>query len=548
MPDIIAKIRSAINSSITYRIVIFLSLLLILIMAVNYILASRVKESFLTYQEESLIVYAKTLSRLLSESVPIREAIVNDDRELINGALSTMREDIDVTYIVYYLYNDYEQKMTLLYEDYPSSYTKEDFDFPAKVLDTSGEVTIKELSPKSDESVRILDVTSVMNSKTGEVIGWSRVGVSTAQSLSMANYVTFMAMFSIAAVFVFGFFLAYYIYRSATKPVIEIADSVKKVAAGNLDIEIDESFGGEIGELVESFNQMTQNLRSEKEQNQLIMNRLSETIELINETSGDIYSISAQQSSGATEQASSVYQASSTSKEIAASSNRIAETTEQMASEAKMASKACEQAREEIQEAMAQVTDASNKVDEVANRVVELGEKSQRISGIIDIINEISQHTNLLALNAAIEASGASEAGKRFSVVAKEIRRLAEKTIESTKVVRNLIEEIQTATNSTVMVTEQSMKSAKEVANIISRMDESVQRINSMVDKTLKASTEITLSTRQQTTACEQMVSTIMEVSEVASEVEKGAKETEESVSKLREMSGSLLSLNKERL
>jgi methyl-accepting chemotaxis protein len=143
-------------------------------------------------------------------------------------------------------------------------------------------------------------------------------------------------------------------------------------------------------------------------------------------------------------------------------------------------------------------------------------------------------------LNAAIEAAGAGETGRRFAVVAQEIRRLAGRTLEGTQVVRDIVEEIQTSTNATVMVTEQSLKSARESKDTITNMEREFQNILDLVEQTLNASTEITLSTRQQTTACEQMVATIMEVSDVASEVEKGAKESEHALSRLRELAETL--------
>jgi methyl-accepting chemotaxis protein len=256
-----------------------------------------------------------------------------------------------------------------------------------------------------------------------------------------------------------------------------------------------------------------------------------------------MFSISAQQSSGATEQAASVYEASSTSKEIAASANRIADTAEEVAAFARETSAASDKGKVELQQAISQVMDVTAKSEEVARRMVELGQQSQKISGIIDIIKEISEQTNLLALNAAIEAAGAGESGRRFGVVAQEIRRLATRTLESTDVVREIVEEIQSSTNSTVMVTEQSMKSARESQDIIENMNRAFHNIIELVTKTLTASTEITLSTRQQTTACEQMVSTIMEVSDVASEVEKGAKESEQALERLRELSEQLQNL-----
>src|SRR5512144_839402 len=102
--------------------------------------------------------------------------------------------------------------------------------------------------------------------------------------------------------------------------------------------------------------------------------------------------------------------------------------------------------------------------------MLKLGEHSQKIGGIVDIIDEISDQTNLLALNAAIEAAGAGEAGRRFAVVAQEVKRLAERTVLATRQIRGLIEEIQAATNTTIMVTEDGTKAVDRAASLVDKV------------------------------------------------------------------------------
>ena len=95
------------------------------------------------------------------------------------------------------------------------------------------------------------------------------------------------------------------------------------------------------------------------------------------------------------------------------------------------------------------------------NHMLELGRKSQQIGGILEIINELAEQTNILAINATIEAAGAGEAGRRFAVVAEEIRKLADRVAGSTKDIRTLIDEVRSAANTTVMATEGGSKSVE---------------------------------------------------------------------------------------
>ena len=97
-------------------------------------------------------------------------------------------------------------------------------------------------------------------------------------------------------------------------------------------------------------------------------------------------------------------------------------------------------------------------VDQIVSHMLELGKKSQEIGAVLDIVSELAEQTNILAINATIEAAGAGEAGKRFAVVAEEIRKLADRVGGSTKEVRTLIDDVRSAVNTTVMATETGSK------------------------------------------------------------------------------------------
>jgi methyl-accepting chemotaxis protein len=175
--------------------------------------------------------------------------------------------------------------------------------------------------------------------------------------------------------------------------------------------------------------------------------------------------------------------------------------------------------------------------------MLQLGENSQKIGGIVDIIDEISDQTNLLSLNAAIEAAGAGEAGKRFSIVAGEVKRLAERTVDATGQIKGLIEQIQKASNATIMLTEEGTKGVDAASTRVARVSEALGGIIAMVQETTGAAREIKLSTQQQTTASEQMAETIAEVRDVAAQVAASAEETAQAIAELTGLAENLREL-----
>jgi methyl-accepting chemotaxis protein len=383
--------------------------------------------------------------------------------------------------------------------------------------------------------------------KPAKRMGAIRLGISTQSYFDQSRRNRLKALGIILFIFVTGFFIILLFNRVLVGPVALMARAAKRVSQGELDVTVEVPFSDELGSLGQAFNEMTRSIKQQIDRSKLLVENIANTITLLSQTTDNLYSISSQQASGATEQAASVYEASSTSKEIAASATRIAESSEEVTKIADTTRRVSEDGKSYLQNAIAQMQEVKGKVNQVAQRMVELGEQSQKIGGVIDIINEISEQTNLLALNAAIEAAGAGEAGRRFSVVAAEIRRLAGRTLEATQVVRELIEQVQHATNSTVLVTEESLKASDKSAEAVDQMRDYFGHILSQVENTHRAATEINLSTRQQTTACEQMVATVMEVSEVANEVERGARETEQVLSDLKTLANRLQELTGER-
>ena len=173
--------------------------------------------------------------------------------------------------------------------------------------------------------------------------------------------------------------------------------------------------------------------------------------------------------------------------------------------------------------------------------MLELGRKSQQAGGILEIINELAEQTNILAINATIEAAGAGEAGKRFAVVADEIRKLADRVGGSTKEIRGLIDDVRGAVNTTVMTTETGAKAAEGGARQFAEVASAFRQIAGLVATTTEASKEIELSTKQQTTAVEQVNIAITNVAQASKETEASTGQTLQTAFQLTSLSRELL-------
>jgi methyl-accepting chemotaxis protein len=172
--------------------------------------------------------------------------------------------------------------------------------------------------------------------------------------------------------------------------------------------------------------------------------------------------------------------------------------------------------------------------------MLELGKKSQQIGGVLEIVSELAEQTNILAINATIEAAGAGEAGRRFAVVADEIRKLSDRVSGSTKEIRALIDDVRGAVNTTVMATEVGSKSVDAGSKQFADVAAGFKQIAGLVSTTTEASREIELSTKQQTSAVEQVNVAIANVAQATKETEASSGQTLQTASLLAVLSMAL--------
>lgn len=316
-----------------------------------------------------------------------------------------------------------------------------------------------------------------------------------------------------------------------TSGLTRMVEITREIAGGELRIQVPEEGFDEVRAVAQAFNTMAENLRT-------AITQVQETGGGAGEFSSKMLGVIQEQATNAAQQAASVSEVTATVEELSRTSHQIAENAESVK---EAAARTVEKAQKGIVlvqggvEAMAHIKD---RVGDIARKTLFLGEKSHEIGKVMDIIKEIASEIHLLALNAAIESAAAGEHGRRFSVVASEVRRLADKTKESTETIRANITEIQSATNASIQATEQGTREVDKWRETIEQSAKAFEEIIEMIEKTSEASMQISLATHQQTSANEQVVQAMHQIAEMVRMTAAHMKESSTSAGELKGMVG----------
>jgi methyl-accepting chemotaxis protein len=265
--------------------------------------------------------------------------------------------------------------------------------------------------------------------------------------------------------------------------------------------------------------------------------QIGSAVQHVLSSSSELQAAANQQATGAREQSTSMTEISTTITELLATSRQIAESAQRVAHITGDTVRAAGKGDETVQRANESVAQTRRQVDLIVGHMLELGKKSQQIGGVLEIINELSDQTNILSINASVEAAGAGEAGRRFAVVADEIRKLADRVGGSTKEIRGLIDEVRAAVNTTVMATEGGAKAAEAGSRQFAELASAFQGIVSSVTTATEAAREIELSTKQQATAVEQVNLAIANVAQATRETEASSGQTLQTAVQLTHLS-----------
>ncbi|MBI5560061.1 MAG: methyl-accepting chemotaxis protein [Deltaproteobacteria bacterium] len=266
-----------------------------------------------------------------------------------------------------------------------------------------------------------------------------------------------------------------------------------------------------------------------------ISRKVTETVNAIATSSNEMASTVAEHEKTVNQQSAMINETTATVEELGSSSRQSAEQATQASTVAEKATSSTEEGKGAVNEAIAAMSALKDKIDVVADHILKLGEKTDRIGNIANLVKDIAGQTNMLALNAAVEAARAGEHGKGFAIVASEVRKLADQSKKSADEANAIIAEIQKATNSAIMVTEQGTKSVEDVTGLAGKVGGLFDTLSAAAKAVYENAQQVLLNTKQQAAALAQVVSAINTINTASKETAAGITQTKIGIQRLNE-------------
>jgi len=310
------------------------------------------------------------------------------------------------------------------------------------------------------------------------------------------------------------------------------ADIAQRISSGDLTVDV-QVRPGDNASLLASMRKMQGDLRNMVAQVLVNATKLGEATKMLASSTQEVSRNSRDQSEAASSMASAV-------EELTVGFSQVSSNATEAHSIAQHAGELSKQGGTVVQNAVEEMNKIADAVNQSSQVIVELGENSSQISAIVNTIKEIADQTNLLALNAAIEAARAGEQGRGFAVVADEVRKLAERTAQSTHEISTMIETIQIGTQHAVASMQTGSSRVSEGVAMANRAGESMNLIRDGANQVVAEVNDITAALSEQSAAGTQLAQEVERVAQMAEETSATIDKISNATLHLEQLAGTL--------
>lgn len=395
-----------------------------------------------------------------------------------------------------------------------------------------------------------------IENKNGEVIGMWLVGppidvITNTVSSLLTKFIVVLLIGGLVAIV-----CCLLLTRAILRPILTINKQLKEISDGEGDLtkELSIESQDEIGDLASSFNKMLMSLRTlirqinfSAEQVAASSEELMAITEQTTQTTNGIARSIQEIASGAEIQGQGAEDSARTMQEMTSGVQRVAESASVVSEAAIETNKGADQGNESLQKLIRQMNTINVSTDDTASVIKQLGERSKEIGKIIEVITGIADQTNLLALNAAIEAARAGEHGRGFTIVASEVRTLAEQSKQSADQIAGLIQEIQRGTERAVEVMQKGTQEVAVGMTVVQDTGKGFQHILKSIENVANQIQEVSAVSEEMSACVEQVHTSIDEMARIAKDsaanTQSVAANSEEQLASMEEITSSASSL-----
>ena len=332
---------------------------------------------------------------------------------------------------------------------------------------------------------------------------------------------------------ILGLLAAWVITRSIVQPLQETVVIVEKIARGDFTYRSAVARRDELGVLQSSMLRMTSALRD-------LIGEMKDGVVQVASAAEELSAVTEQTSAGVNAQKQETEQIATAMQQMTATTHDVAKNAAQAVSTAQNASRLATEGGLVVEKTCSQIESLAGEMDATKKAMTALRANTQNIGGVLDVIKQVADQTNLLALNAAIEAARAGEAGRGFAVVADEVRGLAVRTRTSTDEIALLINELHTSTENMTLVLEQNLLLTDSSAALSRQASEMLHGVTTSVREIESMNEQIAVATEEQSSVGEEIGRGVINVRDISDQTAAASEETANSSTELARVSARL--------